>query len=100
MGDEFSKILKNILKSQQEQTEAFIKSQSLPMAKLVDSVAHMVSKITVAPSFESYQPSKEPFPGYKSRLEQHFSACSVIDQGDKKSKILAWLVSETYSILG
>ncbi|KII69716.1 hypothetical protein RF11_06400 [Thelohanellus kitauei] len=70
------------------QTAALIKSQPLRMAKLVKSVAQM------------YQPSKEPFATYLWRLEQHFSACSVIEEGGKKAKILAWLGSEAYSVLG
>ncbi|KII64775.1 hypothetical protein RF11_12937 [Thelohanellus kitauei] len=100
MSYEFSKLLKNLIKSQHEQTEALILDQRQQMTSMMENMAQLMSKISVVPSFEVFDASKEQFSSYHSRLEQHFAACGVTLSVDKKAKFLSWVGSETYNLLG
>ncbi|KII65143.1 hypothetical protein RF11_14563 [Thelohanellus kitauei] len=59
------------------------------MSTVIEKVAQMMTKVTVVPSFEAFQASKEPFSVYQGRLEQHFALCGVTDSCEKKAKLLS-----------
>ncbi|KII61954.1 hypothetical protein RF11_06964 [Thelohanellus kitauei] len=57
MTDDFAKILKRLVKVQQEQTEALILALREQMSAVGEKLAQIVENVTVIPSFKASQPS-------------------------------------------
>ncbi|KII70573.1 hypothetical protein RF11_04932 [Thelohanellus kitauei] len=96
MTNDLNKILKSLVNSQQQQTEGLIRAQREHMSTVIEKFAHMMIKVTVVPSFEAFQASKEPFSLYQGRLEQHFASCRITHSCYKKAQLLSWMGSETF----
>ncbi|KII69457.1 hypothetical protein RF11_11103 [Thelohanellus kitauei] len=90
MTDDFSKLIRNRIKAHQEQTEALILAQEERMSAVMCDLAKMVSKLSSTPAFEPFN----------SSLEQNFSSCGVTNPEENKFKLLPWIGSETFAVLG
>ncbi|KII73664.1 hypothetical protein RF11_12215 [Thelohanellus kitauei] len=66
---------------------------------LIESMTHLFSNANLVPAFEHFDPAKEEFGTYHRRLEHHFSSRGIINEIDKKSRMLSWLGSATFSVL-
>ena len=61
--------------------------------------ASAVSSLTSLPKFEAFNKSKEKFPQYVERLEQHFTLHNAKDPDAKRACLLASVGCETYHLL-
>lgn len=56
--------------------------------------------MTFVPAFETFSTSKEHYSSYFARLEQHFAVHGVTNISEKKAKLLSWVGTETFNLLG
>ncbi|KII69727.1 hypothetical protein RF11_09027 [Thelohanellus kitauei] len=66
---------------------------------LMESMTQLFSNANHVPAFEHFDPAKEEFGSYHKRLEHHFSSHGIIHEVDKKSRMLSWVGSATFSLL-
>ncbi|KII60517.1 hypothetical protein RF11_05591 [Thelohanellus kitauei] len=82
MYDEFTKLRKSFMKAQQEQTQALI-SQKESISAILENIALLFSKAVGVPA-----------------LQQHLQECAFVSHKDKKAKLLSWIVTDAYKLLG
>ena len=56
--------------------------------------------MTFVPAFKTFSTSKEHYSSYLARFEQHFAAHGVTDISEKKAKLLSWVGTESFNLLG
>ncbi|KII60620.1 hypothetical protein RF11_13339 [Thelohanellus kitauei] len=88
MIKDMAKVIKGLLKAQQEQTEALLKTQAESMNSKLKAISEIVYRTNLT------------FSNYVSRYEKHFTSSIVTIVSDKKSKFLCWVGTDTFVLLG
>lgn len=83
-----NKLIKILIKYQQDQNEAIIKIQREQLASMMGTMSKMLSQVSIVSSLESFDQSKENCENCFSKLDHIFRWCGIGDSINKEGRIL------------